>query len=185
MTAFLPPEPVNSVPAIDQVPAIVDAAMAQMRFAREYLLELLDATEPERWFEIPAGLPTNIAWQIGHLTVAQYGLLLFRIRGRSEADLELIPSRFRKAYGKSSTPSSDPSAQPTADEFIDRLDRVWQTALTELPQTDPTVFLEPVGPPFAGYANKLGCILFAPMHEQIHSGQVGLIRRGLGMDPIR
>jgi hypothetical protein len=31
----------------------------------------------------------------------------------------------------------------------------------------------------------LGAILFCPLHEQIHSGQIGLIRRGLGLPSVR
>src|SRR5690606_10947032 len=75
------------------------AALGQICFARQYTIELLAATPPERWFEIPPGSVTNIAWQVGHLAVSQYGLLLFRIRGRRPEDLDLIPGRFRKAYG--------------------------------------------------------------------------------------
>ncbi len=35
--------------------------------------------------------------------------------------------------------------------------------------------------PYAAYPNKFGALLFCPMHESIHIGQIGLIRRGLGL----
>ncbi len=99
------------LPDADTAMAMLRGAIGQIKFARRYSLELLDATPKERWFEIPTGLPTNIAWQVGHITVSQYGLLLFRIRGRLPEDLSLIPGKFRKAYSRESTPSADPAAQ--------------------------------------------------------------------------
>ena len=159
--------------------------MTQIRFARAYTRSLIDATPRDRWFEIPPGMTTHVAWQIGHITVGQYGLLLFRIRGRAESDLDLIPGRFRKAYGKGSTPHPDAARQPTPEELTDRMDRVLATAEAELPATDPAIFTQPVDQPYAGYPTKLGAVLFAPLHEHIHAGQIGVIRRGLGLDPVR
>ena len=116
----------------DSAMTMLEAAVGQIKFAREYCLELLDHTPDEVWFDMPAGLPTHIAWQVGHLTVSQYGLLMFRIRGRSPDDLDLIPSRFRKAYSRSSKPSPDISRQPTASELRERMGIVYERSLKEL-----------------------------------------------------
>ena len=159
---------------------MMQGAVGQLRFARRYTLELLEATPPDRWFEIPTGLPTNIAWQIGHLAVSQYGLLMFRIRGRRPEDLELIPGRFRKAYSRQSTPSADPSTQLSADQLLGRMNEVFDQAMSELDGVTPDVLLEPVDMPYAAFPIKLGAILFCPLHEHIHAGQIGLLRRALG-----
>ena len=172
-------------PTPDQIPAMLTAVMTQIRFARRYTHTLLDATPQDRWFDIPSGFPSNVAWQIGHLTVGQYGLLLFRIRGRTPDDLDLIPGRFRKAYGKGSVPTSDPSRQPSADELAGRLDRVLAIAEDVIPTIDAATLAEPCDDPVAGYPTKLGAVMFAPLHEHIHAGQIGMIRRGLGLDPVR
>jgi hypothetical protein len=160
-------------------------ALGQIRFARAYTLELLESTPKNLWLEIPDGLATHVAWQIGHLTVSQYGLLLFRIRGRAPDDLTLIPSRFRKAYGRGSTPSADPANQPTADQLLDRMTQVFELAMSELSEITADTLLQPVDMPFAAYPIKLGAILFCPLHEQIHAGQIGILRRALGLEPIR
>jgi hypothetical protein len=175
----------ESIPDVSTAAAMLEAAIGQIRFARDYTRSLLDTAPPGCWFEIPPGLPSNLAWQIGHLTVSQYGLLMFRIRGRQPDDLELIPGRFRKAYSRGSTPSDDPANQPSVDEFIERLDRVNEISMRELAELDPAVLLEPVGMPYAVFPIKLGAILFCPLHEHIHAGQIGMIRRSLGMAPIR
>lgn len=179
------PENTISLPSSESATEMLRAAIGQIRFARNYTLELLDATPVDHWFTIPDGLPTNIAWQVGHLTVSQYGLLMFRLRGRQSDDLELIPGKFRKAYGRSSTPNADAAGQPRPDELLDRLDRVFRSGLEVLDSISPDVLLEPVDMPYAAYPIKLGAILFCPMHEQIHAGQIGLVRRALGLDPVR
>lgn len=175
----------HALPTLDSASEMLAAAIGQIRFARNYTLELLEATPREHWFVIPDGLPTNIAWQVGHLTVSQYGLLLFRIRGRQPEDLELIPGKFRKAYGRSSTPKSDPTGQPTPDELLDRLGQVFDKGLAEIESVSTEVLLEPVDMPYAAYPIKLGAILFCPLHEHIHAGQIGLLRRALGLEPVR
>ncbi|MEM1067246.1 MAG: DinB family protein [Planctomycetota bacterium] len=174
-----------SIPDAPAAAVMLQAAVSQIHFARDYTLTLLDATPRERWFEIPDGAPSNIVWQIGHLAVSQYGLLMFRIRGRQPSDLELIPGKFRKAYSRGSTPSDNASEQMTAEEFLQRLERIHQLSMEELKDVDPQVLLDPVDMPYAAYPIKLGAILFCPLHEQIHAGQIGVIRRGLGLSPIR
>ncbi len=164
---------------------MLEAAIGQIQFARRYTLELLEATPKDLWFRFPEGLATNIAWQIGHLTVSQYGLLMFRMRGRDPDDLQLIPGRFRKAYGRESTPSPDPAGQSTADELLERMGRVFDLAMGEIAGIQADVLLEPVEMPYAAYPIKLGAILFCPLHEHIHAGQIGLLRRSLGLQPVR
>ncbi len=174
-----------SLPDASTASEMLRGAIGQIQFARQYTLELLAATPRERWFEIPLGLPTNIAWQVGHLTVSQYGLLMFRLRGRKPEDLSLIPGKFRKQYSRQSTPSCDQETQPTADQLAERMAQVHQLAIAELLSVDPKVLLEPIDQPFAVYPIKLGAILFCPLHEQIHAGQIGLIRRALHLEPLR
>jgi hypothetical protein len=173
------------LPDAESAMPMLRGAIGQIQFARRYTLELLDSVPHDRWFEIPTGLPTNIAWQVGHLAVSQYGLLMFRIRGRKPEDLELIPGRFRKAYGRESVPSSDPARQPSPKELIDRLTMVFDLAMGEVSSIDPDVLLEPVDMPYAAFPIKLGAILFCPLHEHIHAGQIGLVRRALGLEPVR
>jgi hypothetical protein len=175
----------DSLPSPDAALTMLRAAIAQIEFARRYTRELLDATPRELWFTRIEAIPTFVAWQIGHLTVSQYGLLMFRIHGRRDADLDLIPSRFRKAFGRGSDPSSGSISHFSADDLIQRLDEVHAQAIGGLEGIDPSILLEPVEMPYAAYPVKLGAILFCPLHEQIHAGQIGLIRRLLGLPSVR
>ena len=57
-----------------------DQVLAQMAWAREYTLRLIDSVPKELWYTRPSGAATHVAWQVGHLAVSQYGLMLFRHR---------------------------------------------------------------------------------------------------------
>jgi hypothetical protein len=175
----------SPIPSPAAAREMMRGALGQIDFARKYTLELLEMTPPEHWFRIPAGFPSNVAWQVGHITVSQYGLLMFRIRGRRPEDLDLIPGKFRKAYGRGSVPKSDETSQPAPAELLERMAKVYELAKAELAQVAPQTLLESIDLPYAAYPNKLGAILFCPLHEQIHAGQIGLLRRGLSLDPIR
>ena len=39
--------------------------------------------------------------------------------------------------------------------------------------------------PTAVFDTKLGSLLFCSAHEMMHAGQIGLLRRSLGMSPLR
>lgn len=174
-----------SLPSVADAAVMRQAAIGQIEFARNYTLQLLDATPRDRWYEIPSGSVTNIAWQVGHLAVSQYGLLMFRMRGRRPEDLELIPGRFRKTFGRGGTPPESSDGHPSPKELIDKLGDIHRQAVDEISAIDPATLLEEVEMPYAVFPCKLGAILFCPMHESLHAGQIGLTRRGLGLDPIR
>ena len=176
-------EPPQPSPA--EAVVMLRAALAQIDFARRYTREMLAATPHDLWFTRPEGTPAHIAWQVGHLTVSQYGLLMFRIHGRRDTDLDLIPGKFRKAFGRGSDPASESANQMTADELLERFEQVNEQAIRGLEGITAEVLLEPVEMPYAAYPIKLGAILFCPLHEQIHAGQIGLTRRLLGLESIR
>ncbi len=163
----------------------LDLAVAQIQFARQYTLSLLNDVPHEEWFQQPAIGISHIAWQVGHLAMAQYGLCLFRMRGRQPVDTELMSSSFRKKFSKGTTPDPNPSANPAPQEIRDVLDRVYEQTMLELPQFDEQQLDEPLEEPFAAFPTKLGGLLFCSHHEMLHAGQIGLLRRLLGKTPIR
>jgi hypothetical protein len=119
------------------------------------------------------------------LAVSEYGLLLFRQRGRAAGDLELMPGWLRKQFGRGTTPSTSEEGMPTPDELLGRLDRIHQQSLAEVAQLSAETLREPTEMPYTAYPIKLGALLFAPLHESLHAGQIGLLRRLHGLPPIR
>jgi len=160
-------------------------ALQQIEFARSYMLAILSEIDEADWFTMPACCPTHVAWQIGHLAMAEYGLCLFRQRGRQEIDTELMSSTFRKQFSRGSVPSADASTYPTVAEIRSTLDRVHAQVRKEVPTLTAEQLKEPSEPPTAVEPTKLGSLLLCSHHEMVHAGQLGLLRRLLGKSPIR
>jgi len=163
----------------------LEVARKQIEFARGYTRSLIADIEDEQWFTVPAGCVTHVAWQVGHLAMAQYGLCLYRIRGRRSEDAELMSSAFRKKYFKGTTPDPDPAKNPTPPDIRGVFERVYEQTLTEMASFDEAELQTPISEPYAAYNTKLGCLLFCSHHEMMHAGQIGLLRRLLGKAPIR
>ncbi len=100
MTDFIASDPSTLTEAT--VLAGRDHVVAQMRWMRQYGLQLIESVPHELWYKIAPGTSTHLAWQVGHMAVAQYGLMLFRQRGRVESDMELMPGWLRKNFGRGS-----------------------------------------------------------------------------------
>ena len=127
----------------------LELARKQIEFARTYTRSLLADIEPNDWYTIPAGCVSHVAWQVGHLAMAQYGLCLFRIRGRQPIDTELMSSAFRKKFSRGTTPDPDPANNPSIDEIKQVFDRVYDQAMAEMAGYDEATLGEPVDMPFA------------------------------------
>ena len=169
----------------ESVLAMRDAVLGQVDFARKYTLGLLESVPEELWSIIPNGASSHIAWQVGHLAVSQYGLMLFRQRGRAEGDLELMPGWLRKRFGRGSVPPTDASEIPAKATLLDCLEKIHVASMAALPSFSAEQLLESTEMPYAVHPIKLGALLFCPMHEAIHAGQIGILRRMHGLQPVR
>ena len=163
----------------------LELVMGQIRFAREYTLSLLNDLAAEDWFQQPSEGVSHLAWQIGHLAMAQYGLCLFRMRGRAEIDTELMSSSFRKKFSKGTTPDPVPASNPAVEEIRGVFNRVFEQSMLELSSVTELQLDEPIDMPYAAFPTKLGGLLFCSHHEMLHAGQIGLLRRLIGKTPIR
>ncbi len=164
---------------------LLDSALNQFQSARKYTLALIEGLEPDQWFWMPKPPVSNVAWQIGHLAVAQYGLMLFRQRGRQTEDAELLSSELRKLFSKGSSPPADSKSYPRFDEILALLHRVNDQVMRETNSFNPESMDELTEPPHAGPLTRMGSILFAAHHEMLHCGQIGMLRRMMGLSPLR
>jgi hypothetical protein len=165
--------------------AVLQLAIEQIKFARAYLLTLFQDIADDEWFRMPPGASTHLAWQVGHVAMAEYGLCLFRMRGRKTEDLELMPSKFRKQFSRGSVPDPDPANHAPPSELLATFHKIHDQCLAELPTFPAELLNEPVDMPYAVYPTKLGALLFCSHHEMIHAGQIGVLRRLLGKAPVR
>ena len=148
-------------------------------------MSLLEGLDEADWLNQPAEGISHIAWQAGHIAMSQYGLCLFRQRGRAEVDLELMPSSFRKKYSRGTTPDPSPEKNADPSTILEILEKVFEQSLKEIPNFTLDQLNQPVDPPYAAYSTNYGALLFAVDHEMLHAGQIGLIRRLIGKQPLR
>ena len=74
---------------------------------------------------------------------------------------------------------------PTPGELLEKLTAIDQQAQAEVAELSADVLREETEMPFTAYPIKLGALMFAPIHEGLHAGQIGVLRRLHGLDPLR
>jgi hypothetical protein len=159
-------------------------AIEQIIFARNYTIGLLDQTPAAEWFRQPPGGVSHVAWQVGHLAVAEYRLTLERIRGPQPQDAGLIAEESLRLFGPESVPDADPAKYPGQAAIRALLDRVHEYVLRELRGLDEGELDQPVQKPHPFAPTKLRALLWCAQHEMLHAGQIGLLRRQLGYPPL-
>jgi len=155
----------------------------QICTARKYTNRLLDATDIKDWFRQPHEGVTHIAWQVGHLAMADYRLGLDRIRGPRPEDESLISTSFLQLFGRDSVPA-EAAKYPSLADIRNVFDRVHAQMLTELGSLSESDLDAPTLKPHSLFTTKGGSLQWCAQHEAIHAGQIGLLRRLLGYAPM-
>ena len=140
---------------------------------------------PDQWFWCPSEMVTHIAWQVGHLAVAQYNLCLRRVRGRIPEDEMLVSDEILDAFKLGSVPVADPSANPSIETILQVFDSIHQTAMAELARKSDDELDVPVERPHPVFRTKLEAVEYCHQHELVHIGQIALLRRLMGKPPLR
>lgn len=163
----------------------LDVALDAIRFSRAYTTGLLDAVPEERWFRMPRPAVTHVAWQVGHLAWAQYRLVFQRaLDGRCET-AGLVPEEYGALFGRGSQPQSDPDHYPAIPEIRNVFETVHVQALNQAGTLPDEVLDEPSLPPHRAFTDKYGALLWTARHELVHAGQIALLRRLFGSEPLR
>lgn len=157
-------------------------ALNQLDFARRYTLERITSVPLAEWFTVPPGGVSHVAWQVGHLASSEYRLCLERLRPRTPEDEVLISDDFLNTFSRDSRPGA--VVGYTSEEIRAVHARVHARVMEELPgYPDADLDLPPLKP-HALYTTRIAGLRYAPLHEMIHCGQIGMLRRMLGHDPL-
>jgi DinB superfamily len=166
---------------MNRITSFVDALM----FARDYSITLLDTIPTTQWFEMPVGCPSHVAWQVGHLAMAEARLVVERVGGRKIVDEGVLPAEYLTLFMRLTVPSAAPEKYPSPTEIRGVLDRVHETAIRTLRDTNDADLETLVpGSPHRFCRTKADYARWASHHEFLHAGQIGMIRRMLGSNPV-
>lgn len=160
--------------------------LEDLKQARAYATDMLSHTDESLWFRQPAEGIYHVAWQVGHMTIAQYGLCLKRIRGESASDNEILPvEEYAHLFGKGSLPLPSEHDYPTPVELRTAFENVHTQVLKETAALSEDSLDESAGPTHPMFTTKGGSLRFSAKHEMLHVGQIGQLRRLLGCKFIR
>jgi uncharacterized damage-inducible protein DinB len=159
-------------------------ALDQVVLVRDYTNSRLKQLPESDWYRMPASGVTHIAWQVGHMAMAQYRLALERLRGRTPEDAELISDDFLRRFGRESVPEVNLATALPPAEIRAVFDAVYPKVLGELAVFPEHDLDSPVLKPHPLVKTKIWSLLYCAQHEMLHAGQIGLLRRELGHAPI-
>ena len=166
---------------MSRLPALIDALV----FARKYTAELIDTIPAADWFKMPAGCPSHVAWQVGHLALAEARLVVDRIGNRKSVDEGILPADYLTLFGRESVPDPVEVKHPSPADIRAVFDRVHTAAVQTLRDiTDADLDTLAGGPPHRLCRFKGEFARWVTLHEMTHAGQIGLIRRLLGYTPM-
>src|SRR5262245_58087607 len=107
----------------------LQGAIERLEKTRVFTNAFLDGLTPDEWFWCPSEVTTNVAWQVGHLAVAQYNLCLRRMRGRIAADDVLMPESFVDRFKAGSKPAAEVENNLPLAEIQQVYEKVYRQAL--------------------------------------------------------
>lgn len=153
----------------------------QLNSARSFSNKLLkDFETPASWTHQLHQGGNHALWFAGHMgTTDNFMLSLVR------PDLCEANDQYGTLFGLGSQPSEDPSSYPSVESvlgfMVDRREKLLQ-ALEEMSDEQLAQATPDGAPEFM--PDNASVFETAVWHEGLHSGQISLIRRSLGFDPI-
>ena len=159
----------------------INTLLKSRDFTKRFLVDLA----PEEWFWSPPAYITHIAWQIGHIAVAEYNLCLRRVRGRTTDDVSLISDAFLGAYNIGSQPVAGAAGNQPLEEIQRVFEAVHVQAIAELGEWDDAGLDVPLETPHPIFKSKLDAVEWSGPHELVHGGQIAMLRRLMGKPPLR
>ncbi|HEX9649012.1 MAG TPA: DinB family protein [Cyclobacteriaceae bacterium] len=151
--------------------------------SRKLVKSLLNELPAGKWYETPAGINSNIAWQAGHLVISQYFNAIIVVKGSNKEIQENIPLRQYAIWFAMGSNPTELKEEFTPDVFNKHLDfvaAVAQKVLFSLSEDDLSRPLEPSKMPHPIAKNKLEALSWHFKHEIWHCGQIAMIRRAIG-----
>ncbi|HEX7010907.1 MAG TPA: DinB family protein [Phycisphaeraceae bacterium] len=163
----------------------LEFARQQIIATRRYTQKLLDITPADRWFSFPEPVHTHIAWQVGHLAMAQFRLCIYYVRPVLAEDQAVISDAFMSHFRAGTRPVADPAAYPPLDEILRTFNAIHEHILGNWWRYAEMDMHEHANcHPHRVVTTRLDALTWAARHEMLHTGQIGLLRRLLGCESM-
>lgn len=166
--------------------------MSKIEFLKDQIIEsrsfvnrLLSEVPEDLWYTIPENTDSNLAWQIGHIMMAQNFHAITVITGRNERIHNLIPvQQYNKIFNGMGTlhrsVEKDILSASKLKELFDTVHAVCIETLSNLSDDILDERLEPVPFKHPIADNKYEALSWCFKHEMWHSAEIEAIKRDLG-----
>ncbi|HMY65785.1 MAG TPA: DinB family protein [Leptospiraceae bacterium] len=160
-----------------------EAAILNWKKARTYFSRLTKDIPEEKWSVIPQNNYSNLIWQYGHILVSEYRLALLRVRGSRTEDSGFIPADFISTFAKGSQPDSH--IHYTVSELVRIGEQLALTIEKESSDWSESFLSEKAeGDPHPMFSTRMEALEYAALHDFLHCGQIGILRRQLGWSSL-
>lgn len=155
-----------------------DTLQLQLRYTHAVVNTNLEGIAPELADRTPPGGGNSLNWVLGHLVHSRNGCL--RMLGQEP----VLPTGSLELYARGTTPGTGPGGALPLDDLRQAFNAAQEglvagiAALDEAALQAPAPF-SPLDNPDETVGSLLAGLLF---HESYHAGQLGTIRRSLGLD---
>jgi len=154
-----------------------------LAISRNYTNQLLDTLKsPEDWMRRAAPAGNHALWIAGHLAIVDNAFIARFDESKAWSDRE----DWKELFGKGSSPQDDITLYPspeTVREAMQERRAVFIELLENCTEEDFLRALPPGAPPFL--YDIASMFQMATWHEGIHAGQLSVIHRQCGHQPLR
>ncbi|MGB0387188.1 MAG: DinB family protein [Ardenticatenaceae bacterium] len=137
---------------------------------RQLLYNTLKDLTQEQWFTQPKGFANNVAWNVGHLIVAQQGLVYRRLGVPGH-----ISGKMTAMYRPGTSPA-DWSSKPDTDELLKLLVELPKKMAEDVAAGKFDNYVKSEGKTLGTFPppeSSAHAIIFNQFHEGVHAGNIG------------
>jgi hypothetical protein len=125
----------------------------------------------------PTPAANHAAWQLGHLILAETGM----VSAAKPGSMPELPAGFKEKFTKETSKLDDPAAFPKKAELIALFEKAREASVKWARALTPAEMDQPTPDRMQRFAPTVGHIaLLMPAHTAMHVGQFQVIRRALG-----
>jgi hypothetical protein len=156
-----------------------DAIRTALTSTRDVITWYLSDLSDQDLLVRPAPGANHIAWQLGHLILAERNLVAGQLPGTPYPEL---PAGFAAQHDKGAASQDPPTGFGTKQQYLDLFTRSRQATLDAVARLSEDDLDRPLGGDWAKYAPTLGAFLLSIVanHTLMHGGQFTVVRRKLG-----
>ena len=145
--------------------------------------KLIAGVPEEQWYTMPEGMGTHMAWQVGHLALSCYYHSVMVIRGHQPDILQKVAVKEYNEYYNTAQPEKSIDVH-SPKELLDAMDIIEAKSLSIVSGMTEEILAEELfdlGFPHPVASTKWEAIDWNIKHYMYHCGQIGMLRRALGI----